>query len=179
MPDCHIPARLQVAQAGLLAQRDSLSPFRVVLATSAASLAGDLLFIGRMGLGVAGAAWTTVLAQYLGALLLLRALRRSAVRPRLLVPSGAELRALLDTFGVLTIFYAAKNFCYLLLQVRGAVGLVAGPACPVKYPSIPVLHCNLLRPSLVRPCLQSTAAQLSALVLAAHQPVWSLWCLVR
>ncbi|KAI7844559.1 hypothetical protein COHA_001917 [Chlorella ohadii] len=135
-----LPAVITVAQAGLLAQRDSLSPFRVVLATSAASLAGDLLFIGRMGLGVAGAAWTTVLAQYLGAMLLLRTLRRSAVRPRLLVPSGAELRALLDTFGVLTIFYAAKNLCYLLLQ--------------------------------------STAAQLSALVLAAHQPIWSLWCLV-
>lgn len=110
---------MQVAQAGLLAQRDSLSPFRVVLATSATSLAGDLLFIGRLGLGVAGAAWTTVLAQYLGAVLLLHALSRSAVRPRLLVPSGAELRALLDTFGVLTIFYACKNFSYLLLQVRG------------------------------------------------------------
>lgn len=107
----------QVAQAGLLAQRDSLSPFRVVLATSCASLAGDLLFIGRLGLGVAGAAWTTVLAQYLGAVLLLRSLRRSAVRPRLLVPSGSELRALMDTFGVLTIFYACKNFSYLMLQV--------------------------------------------------------------
>lgn len=58
-PDC--PP--QVAQAGLLAQRDSLSPFRVVLATSAVSLAGDLLFIGALGWGVAGAAWTTVAAQ--------------------------------------------------------------------------------------------------------------------
>lgn len=52
-----------MAQAGLLAQRDSLSPFRVVLATSTVSLAGDLLFIGRLGMGVAGAAWTTVVAQ--------------------------------------------------------------------------------------------------------------------
>lgn len=26
--------------------------------------------------------------------------------------------------------------------------------------------------------LQSTAAQMSALLLAAHQPMWSLWCLV-
>lgn len=53
----------QVAQAGLLAQRDSLSPFRVVLATSCVSLAGDLLLIGQLGMGVAGAAWTTILAQ--------------------------------------------------------------------------------------------------------------------
>ncbi|PSC76204.1 armadillo repeat-containing 8-like isoform B [Micractinium conductrix] len=130
----------QVSQAGLLAQRDSLSPFRVVLATSAVSLAGDLLLIGRYGMGVAGAAWTTIFAQYLGAALLLRALRRSRVVPHVRVPSRAELAALLDTFGVLTVFYAAKNLSYLLIQ--------------------------------------STAARLPALLLAAHQPVWSLWCLV-
>lgn len=58
-----LPPAPQVAQAGLLAQRDSVSPFRVVLATSAVSLAGDLLFIGGLGWGVAGAAWTTVAAQ--------------------------------------------------------------------------------------------------------------------
>lgn len=177
-----------MSQAGLLAQRDSLSPFRVVLATSAVSLAGDLLLIGRYGMGVAGAAWTTIFAQvgwlgagrrvtwagqagricfwsgfaqcmhsvpcsaardhlasaacfpacrpsaplspcsrtlrvqYLGAALLLRALRRSRVVPRVRVPSRAELAALLDTFGVLTVFYAAKNLSYLLIQV-GWVGV--------------------------------------------------------
>jgi hypothetical protein len=58
--------RAQVAQAGLLAQRDSLSPFRVVLATSLFSLLGDWLLIGRCGMGVAGAAWTTILAQASG-----------------------------------------------------------------------------------------------------------------
>ncbi|KAL4431117.1 hypothetical protein ABPG75_006373 [Micractinium tetrahymenae] len=131
---------VQVAQAGLLAQRDSLSPFRVVLAASAVSLAGDLLFIGGLGWGVAGAAWTTVAAQYLSAVLLLRALRSSVVVPRLHLPTGDELRSLSGTFGILTVFYAAKNFSYLLLQ--------------------------------------STASRLSALLLAAHQPVWSMWCLV-
>lgn len=52
-----------MSQAGLLAQRDSLSPFRVVLAISCVSLVGDLLLIGRLGMGVVGAAWTTVAAQ--------------------------------------------------------------------------------------------------------------------
>lgn len=33
-------------------------------------------------------------------------------------------------------------------------------------------------PSRTPARVQSTAAKLSALVLAAHQPVWSLWCLV-
>ena len=41
--------------------------------------------------------------------------------------------------------------------------------------ALDTLSCAL--PALTNP-LQSTAAQLSALVLAAHQPVWSLWCLV-
>ena len=173
-----------MAQAGLLAQRDSLSPFRVVLATSAVSLAGDLLFIGRLGWGVAGAAWTTLLAQYLGAALLLGALARSAVRPRLRVPSGAELRALLDTFGILTVFYAAKNFSYLCLQARalcaGGWGL-QGASLPSTRTHAR-LHAPSMQPQHPRCCraaVQSTAAQLSALVLAAHQPVWSLWCLVR
>jgi Na+-driven multidrug efflux pump len=109
--------RAQVAQAGLLAQRDSLSPFRVVLATSLFSLLGDWLLIGRCGMGVAGAAWTTILAQYMSAGLLLHALRRTRVAPTLRVPSASELRALLDTFGVLTLFYAAKNLSYVMIQV--------------------------------------------------------------
>ena len=52
-----------MSQAALLAQRDSLTPFRVVFATSAVSLLGDFFFIGRLGMGVVGAAWTTLLAQ--------------------------------------------------------------------------------------------------------------------
>lgn len=33
------------------------------------------------------------------------------------MPSARELHALVDTFGVLTVFYAAKNFSYILIQV--------------------------------------------------------------
>jgi hypothetical protein len=49
--------------------------------------------------------------------LLLHALRRTRVAPTLRVPSASELRALLDTFGVLTLFYAAKNLSYVMIQV--------------------------------------------------------------
>lgn len=58
--------------------------------------------------------------QYLGAVLLVRALRRSRVQPRLLLPTAAELQDLFSTFGVLSFFYFSKNCCYLLLQARGA-----------------------------------------------------------
>ena len=57
------------------------------------------------------------LLQYLGAVLLVAALRRSRVSPHLLLPTATDLRALLRTFGVLTVFYACKNLCYVLLQV--------------------------------------------------------------
>lgn len=131
---------MQVAQAGLLAQRDSLSPFRIVLVTSALSLAGDLLLITALGLGLEGAAWTTAAAQYLGAYLLLRTLHASRVPGRFQLPAWPEFCAFLDTFGILTVFYFCKTTCYLMLQ--------------------------------------STAARLPPLLLAAHQPIWSLWNLV-
>jgi hypothetical protein len=57
--------------------------------------------------------------QYLGATLLLRALRHGRVMPSLRVPSSAEMQNLLRTFGVLTIFYAAKNLSYVLIQACG------------------------------------------------------------
>ncbi|GAB4822804.1 hypothetical protein N2152v2_009850 [Parachlorella kessleri] len=128
---------VQVAQAGLLGQRDSLSPFRAVVVTSTVSLVGDLVFIGPAGMGLAGAAWTTVLSQYLGVLLLLRAVQRSRAPVVLQLPGRRELRSLLDTFGLLTVFYVCKNVSYLMIQ--------------------------------------ATATRLSALLLAAHQPLWSLW----
>lgn len=79
--------------------------------------------------------------QYLSAVLLLRALRRSRVPPRLHLPTGNELRSLSGTFGILTVFYAAKNFSYLLLQASHEAGPGVGgrgtrcllqrwPACP-------------------------------------------------
>ena len=161
---------------------------------AAVSLAGDLLFISVLGMGLAGAAWTTALAQvgrpegpqhsgcayclgrtrslqlqaplpvagtidaasrqsvlllaccctaarlqYLGMAMLLRALGKSRVPPRLQLPRWPELRAFLDSFGILSVFYFCKTASYLLLQ--------------------------------------STAARLPPLLLAAHQPLFSLWSL--
>ena len=111
-------------------------PLQVVL-TTALSLVGDVFAIGQLGLGVAGAACTTIIAQYTAVGLLLRALARSTVRPAIQLPARSDLVALLKTFTPLALFYVTKNGCYLLLQ--------------------------------------STAARMSALLLAAHQPVWSVW----
>ncbi len=55
--------------------------------------------------------------QYLGVLLLLRAVQRSRAPVVLQLPGRRELRSLLDTFGLLTVFYVCKNVSYLMIQV--------------------------------------------------------------
>lgn len=106
----------QVAQAGLLGQRDSQTPFKVVVTSIAVSLLGDVVLIGSLGMGVAGAAWTTVAAQCLSAFTLCWALRRSAVSPPVQLPELKELKALLTVASTLGVFYIAKTSSYLCLQ---------------------------------------------------------------
>ena len=106
----------QVAQAGLLGQRDSKTPFKIVLISILVSIVGDVWLIGGMGWGVQGAAGTTVAAQFLSALLLLHALQRSRVPPPIELPSREEIRALMVTASTLGIYYIAKTTSYLFLQ---------------------------------------------------------------
>ena len=107
----------QIAQSGLLAQRDSRTPFKIVILSILLSFVGDVWLIGGRGMGVAGAAWSTLAAQYLSATLLLRALTGSAVVPRFnTIPSKGEISALMATASTLGVFYLAKTTSYLFLQ---------------------------------------------------------------
>jgi Na+-driven multidrug efflux pump len=63
-----------VAQSGLLAQQDSLTPALTVAVTVALSLLGSVVFVAGLGWGLAGAAATTVACQYVGAIALLYSL---------------------------------------------------------------------------------------------------------
>lgn len=86
-------------------------------------------------------------------MLLLRALRRSRVVPRLHVPTADELRLLSGTFGILTVFYAAKNFSYLLLQVGSwPAGRVSEAALQLSDALQTTVACVQPRRSTVRPC---------------------------
>jgi Na+-driven multidrug efflux pump len=67
-----------VTQSCLLAQKDSKSPAHSVLLQVVVNSAGDILLITQLGMGVVGAAWATVAAQYLGMLLLLKRLGNSS-----------------------------------------------------------------------------------------------------
>ena len=79
-------------QSGLLAQRDSWTPCLLVCLTGALNVAGDVYLIGARGMGLAGAAWATVLSQWVGAACLAVALQRKAVRARGLLSSAPRLQ---------------------------------------------------------------------------------------
>ena len=68
------------SQSGLLAQRDSWTPCLLVLLTGALNVVGDVYLIGTRGMGLAGAAWATVVSQWIGAACLAVALQHKAVR---------------------------------------------------------------------------------------------------
>ena len=64
---------------------DTMTPLACLVAGSFANVGLDLLFVARLGLGVAGAAWATVIAQGISALLCALLLRRN--EPTLFAPA--------------------------------------------------------------------------------------------
>lgn len=60
----------------LRAVGDSRTPMRIVIATTILNAVLDLVFVAGFGMGVAGAAWATVIAQVLSALLSLAAIMK-------------------------------------------------------------------------------------------------------
>ncbi|KAL6758381.1 hypothetical protein V8C86DRAFT_2598176 [Haematococcus lacustris] len=107
-----------VAQSGLLAQHDSLTPCISVLLAAAVSLAGNVVFVAGQGWGLTGAAVTTVATQYVAAGALMWSLQRSSsqLRPAWGLPRGSELWALLHTMAPLTVVSLSKHLCYLVVQ---------------------------------------------------------------
>jgi Na+-driven multidrug efflux pump len=107
-----------VTQSCLLAQRDSRSPALAVLLQVVINAVLDTVLIVAFKAGVTGAAWATVIAQYLGMLLLLQRLR---AKRRVLfgsVQQGLQrARVLWATLAPLTVVYVSRNLCYALLQV--------------------------------------------------------------
>lgn len=106
------------AQAGLLAQRDSVTPLLAVLLQLVANIAGDYYLVAVLKQGVAGAAWATVASQYLGVACLLLALQLTA-------KAGAthhayechmcDLQYVLMSSREITLIPHACNDCLLLL----------------------------------------------------------------
>jgi Na+-driven multidrug efflux pump len=58
---------LFTAQSGMLAQQDPWTPAALVAVHVVAKLLGNMLFVAKMGMGLAGAAWASVAAQWVTA----------------------------------------------------------------------------------------------------------------
>lgn len=110
-----------VLQGSFIAQRDSKTPFMIVLTSIILSAFGDYVLMRVYNAGIAAAAWTTLISQYVSAtLLLFRACTRSRVVPRLVLPTVGEIAQLVRYVGTLGVFYVAKTSSYLLLQASAA-----------------------------------------------------------
>ena len=110
-----------VTQSCLLAQKDSRSPALAVALQVAVNATLDSVLIAYAGAGVAGAAWATVIAQYLGMLLLLQRLHaKRTVWYRGLKVGWDSVATLWKVLAPLVVVYVSRNMCYALLQVRYA-----------------------------------------------------------
>ncbi|OLQ05131.1 MATE efflux family protein 4, chloroplastic [Symbiodinium microadriaticum] len=86
-----------VALSGLLAAKDSLTPLKVVSLAALLNFLGDFLLCAwPFRLGLAGAAAATAASTLAGFLLMLRALKRSGMAPKLGIPKPDELTPLLE-----------------------------------------------------------------------------------
>ena len=107
--------------AALRSVGDTRSALLALLAAMAANLALDLLFVARLGMGIAGAAWATVLAQLLSvALCLLYLFRREDRR----LDRGLLRRTV--SYGAVSALHQSSLYIGKLL-VQGAVNSMGTP----------------------------------------------------
>ncbi|GFH23247.1 multidrug and toxic compound extrusion protein [Haematococcus lacustris] len=165
-----------VAQSGLLAQHDSLTPCISVLLAAAVSLAGNVVFVAGQGWGLTGAAVTTVATQYVAAGALMWSLQRSSSqvgrreRPHDILSAQAMSWLLVTLCGVLS----AQAMSWLLVTLCGGECQLWGllhTMAPLTVVSLSKHLCYLV--------VQSTATGLHLLSLAAHQAAFTVWWVPR
>jgi Na+-driven multidrug efflux pump len=59
-------------QAAFLASKDSVTPLIAVIIGAVVNIVGDLILVNKYGMGIAGAAWATMLAQFITAIYLFK-----------------------------------------------------------------------------------------------------------
>ena len=122
-----IPAALfsTCAQGGCLGQQDAKTPLRIFLVAGALNAALDVFCVGRgafgygLNLGVAGAAYATLVAQYAGACLFFLVLSNRRMLPRewrrWRPPSKAELRQITGISGMLLLGSLCRMGVYTMM----------------------------------------------------------------
>ena len=112
------------AQGGCLGQQDAATPLRIFLVAGAINAALDVFCVGRafgygLNLGVTGAAYATVAAQYASALIFFLVLVERRMLPRELarwrLPSAAELRRITSISGMLLLGSLCRMGVYTMM----------------------------------------------------------------
>jgi len=118
---------MMVLTAGLLAQRDSVTPFHAVLFTCLVNIAGDFAWVPK--LGAVGAAWATLASQMLSLpLLVFLSQRRQRLPIKLRLPDRKTLRPLVSASGPLMLFEMGMSVGYVMIQSLGTQFSVAATA---------------------------------------------------
>lgn len=112
---------IMVVQASQLAQQDSQTPALTTALSVLVSLLGNVVAVAWLGMGLTGAAATTVATQVVGAVTLVYLARsRGDLQPRLAWLTVQDLQRFGSTMGPLSVTYLCKNLCYILLQTTAA-----------------------------------------------------------
>jgi len=114
----------------LLVTRDSLTPLKIVALAATVNILGDALFcVWPLRLGCAGAAAATAISTVLSCGLMLRALSKKQMLPKLKLPTLPELQALLQFTGPLMAITLTRIGGFFAMQKRAAkLGVAAATA---------------------------------------------------
>ncbi|XP_024531497.1 protein DETOXIFICATION 46, chloroplastic [Selaginella moellendorffii] len=119
-----------VGQGASLGMQDSVSPLKVLAVVSLINAVGDVLLCTFLGYGIAGAAWATMLAQYVGGFLTLKSLKDKGYDPLAIkVPRMEDLAQMIKITGPVLLTMLSKVAFYTSITFfatsLGAVTLAA------------------------------------------------------
>lgn len=119
-----------VARSASLGMQDAWGPLKALVIASFLNLSGDILLCTCLGYGIAGAAWATMISQWVGGYFMLRSLSAKGYNPLALqIPSLKELSFILKLAApvLLTIFSKVCFFSSVTyaLTALGTVTLAA------------------------------------------------------
>ncbi|EFJ22143.1 hypothetical protein SELMODRAFT_416486 [Selaginella moellendorffii] len=102
-----------VGQGASLGMQDSVSPLKVLAVVSLINAVGDVLLCTFLGYGIAGAAWATMLVQYVGGFLMLKSLKDKGYDPLAIkVPRMEDLAQMIKITGPVLLTMLSKVAFY-------------------------------------------------------------------
>lgn len=118
-----------VAQASLLARRDSVTPLYAVLIASAVNVIADFILVVGLNKGIAGAAWATTVSQFIAAAFLAGALSKGTSKVTLRFPKMKSISKFLSFCGPLFLVLLVKVVLWVYTiyatSTAGAVNLAS------------------------------------------------------